>query len=118
MAEIRRRWLDTGEQFAELGRQFQQRYSGSADEQTNERLHNAIGDAIRSVDEVFLAAGHALGDASLQEDAQRALSALHGALLVTFTDATEEIEAAAEQLRVGLAQLSQLEDETASGTGI
>jgi hypothetical protein len=118
MAEIRRRWLDTGEQFAELGRKFQERYTGTTDEAADERLRTAIGDAIKAVDEVFISAGLALGDTSLQDDAQRALSALHGAMLVTFTDATEEIEAAAEQLRVGLAQLSELEDETASGTGI
>jgi hypothetical protein len=118
MAEIRRRWLDTGEQFADLGRKFQERYEGGVDEQADQRLHAAVGDAIQAVDEVFLAAGMALGDASLQDDAQRALSALHGALLVTFTDATAELEAAAERLRVGLAQLSELEDETAPGPGI
>jgi sulfite reductase beta subunit-like hemoprotein len=118
MAEIRRRWLDTGEQFAELGRKFQQRYEGGADEETERRLHDAIGNAIHAVDEVFISAGHALGDASLQDDARRALSALHQALLVTFTDATEQIEAAAERLRVGLGRLAELDEETASGTGV
>lgn len=54
-----------------------------------------------------------MGDDDLQADAQRALSALHAALLVTFTDATDEIRAAADRLRVGLATLPTLVEERA-----
>lgn len=113
MAEIRRRWLAAGEEFAELGRKFQERYSGRARDADDERLHAAVGNAIDAIDEVLVAAGAALGDDELHADAQRALSALHAALLVTFTDATDEIEAAAERLRVGLAKLPTLVEERA-----
>lgn len=112
MMEIRQRWLAAGEQFAVLGRKFQERYEGRTNDEVDERLHTAIGDAIESVDEVLLAAGGALGDDALHADAQRALSALHAALLATFTDSTEEINAASERLRVGLAQLAELEERS------
>jgi hypothetical protein len=107
MTEIRRRWLDAGEQFAVLGRKFQERYQGRTDDEVDARLHAAIGGAIAGIEEVLIAAGAALDDeTSLRDDAQRALSALHGALQVTFTDSTEEIEAASERLRIGLAELA------------
>lgn len=109
--EIRRQWVQAGEEFAGLGRKFQERYQGRTHDEVDERLHAAIGNAIEAVDEVLIAAGQALGDTALREDAQRALSALHHALLVTFTDSTEEIEAAAERLRIGLAHLAEIEYE-------
>jgi hypothetical protein len=115
MAEIRRQWLDAGEQFAALGRKYQERYEGRTDDEVDERLHSAIGEAIAAVDELLIAAGWALGDTSLREDAQKALSALHAALRVTFTDASAEIDAASEQLRVGLAQLSTVETDAGLG---
>jgi hypothetical protein len=111
MVDIRRRWLDAGEAFAELGRKFQERYSGRTTDEVDQRLRAAVTGAIEAVDEVLVAAGHALGDASLQADARRALSALHDALLATFTDVTDEIQAAAERLRVGLAQLQAMDEE-------
>jgi ElaB/YqjD/DUF883 family membrane-anchored ribosome-binding protein len=116
MMEIRQRWLAAGEQFAVLGRSFQERYQGRTHDEVDERLHAAIGAAIGAVDEVLVAAGLALGDEAeeLQGDAQQALSALRDALLVTFTDSTEEIDAASEQLRIGLAQLAELEGRSSS----
>jgi ElaB/YqjD/DUF883 family membrane-anchored ribosome-binding protein len=111
MMEIRQRWLEAGERFAVLGRRFQERYEGRTPDEVDERLHTAIGDAIGAVDEVLVAAGRALGDQAeeLQDDAQRALASLRDALVVTFTDSTEEIEAAAERLRIGMAELAELE---------
>jgi hypothetical protein len=111
MVDIRRRWLEAGEAFAELGRKFQERYTGRTTDEVDQRLRAAVSGAIDAVDEVLVAAGRALGDTSLQADAQRAVSALHGALLATFTDATDEIEAAAERLRVGLAKLQAMEEQ-------
>lgn len=112
MPEIRRRWLAAGEEFATLGRKFQERYEGRTHDEVDERLHAAVANAIEAVDEVLIAAGRALGDDELHADAQQALSALHSALLVTFTDATEEIEAASERLRVGLTRLPTLVEDT------
>lgn len=112
MMEIRQRWLAAGEQFAVLGDKFQERYQGRTDDEVDDRLHTAIADAIAAVDEVLVSAGRALGDdaEALQGDAQQALSALRDALVVTFTDATAEIEAASERLRIGLADLAALEE--------
>jgi hypothetical protein len=115
MAEIRKRWTDAGEAFADLGGKFQARYTGRSGGDVDARLHQAIGDAIAAVDEVLVAAGAALGDNDLQPDAQRAVTALHAALLVTFTDASDEINAASERLRVGLAQLAERDDTTGYG---
>jgi hypothetical protein len=109
--EIRTRWLDAGEQFALLGRKFQERYSGRTGDEVDSRLHTAIEGAMHAVEEVLIAAGHALDDGTeLREDAQRALTALHHALGVTFTDSTAEIEAAVGNLRLGLAELSNYSD--------
>ena len=111
MADIRSQWLQAGEQFAELGRKFQQRYDGRSGDEVDERLHGAIESAMHAVEEVLIAAGHALDDnVDLRDDAQRALGALNEALRVTFTDATEAIEAAASKLRLGLAELSSYRD--------
>jgi hypothetical protein len=111
VAEIRKQWLAAGEQFAELGRKYQERYEGRTGDEVDKRLHDAIEGAMQAVEEVLIAAGHALGDGTpLREDAQRSLAALHQALCVTFTDATEEIEAAASRLRLGLAELSGYQD--------
>jgi ElaB/YqjD/DUF883 family membrane-anchored ribosome-binding protein len=111
MMEIRQRWLAAGERFAVLGDKFQERYQGRTHDEVDDRLRTAIGNAIGAVDEVLVSAGIALGEESgaLQGDAQQALSALRDALIVTFTDATEEIEAASERLRIGLADLAALE---------
>ena len=111
MSGIRKQWLEAGEQFAELGRKFQERYHGRTGDDVDKRLHAAVGDAMQAVEEVLIAAGRALGDSSpLREDAQRSLSALNAALCATFTDATEEIQAAAGRLRMGLAELSKHTD--------
>lgn len=110
MTEIRTRWLAAGEQFAELGRKFQERYQGRTGDEVDARLHLAIEDAMHAVEEVLIAAGRGLEGAELREDAQRALGALHDALAVTFTDATAEIEAAAGRLRLGLTELSNYSD--------
>jgi hypothetical protein len=110
--EIRRRWVEAGEQFAVLGRKFQERYTGRTHDEIDERMHAAIGKAIEAVDEVLVAAGRALDDPDpLREDAQQALTALQRALLVTFTDSTAELEAAAERLRIGLAELAAFDPE-------
>ena len=107
MADIRKRWLEAGEQFAVLGRKFQDRYDQRTGDEADERLHAAIADAMNAVEEVLIAAGRALGDGTpLREDAQRSLAALNAALCVTFTDSTAEIQAAAGKLRIGLAELS------------
>lgn len=116
MPEMRRQWLEAGEEFAALGRKFQERYEGRTHDEVDERLHTAIGNAIGAVDEVLVAAGLALGDTSLREDAQKALSALRGALLQTFTDSSAEIDAASEQLRVGLAHLATVETDVGIAT--
>ena len=111
MTEIRTAWLAAGEQFAVLGRKFQQRYQGRTGEEVDDRLHDAIGNAMHAVEEVLIAAGRALDDGTeLREDAQRALATLHHALGVTFTDATAAIEEAAGRLRLGLAELSNYSD--------
>lgn len=111
MTEIRKRWLEAGEEFAGLGRKFQEHYHGRTGDEIDDRLHGAIENAMHAVEEVLLAAGKAMGDGTpLRGDAQRALSALHDALCVTFTDSTAEIEAAAARLRLGLAQLSDYEE--------
>jgi hypothetical protein len=110
MDEIRQRWLEAGAAFAELGGKFQERYQGRTHDEVDARLHSGVANAISAVDEVLLAAGRALGDDALHGDAQRALTALHEALLVTFTDSSEELQAAADQLRVGLARLAEFED--------
>jgi len=111
VAEIRQRWVRAGEQFAELGRKFQERYDGHTGDEVDDRLHRAIEGAMHAVEEVLISAGHALDDGTpLREDAQRALSALHDALKVTFTDSTEAIESAASNLRLGLAQLSDYQE--------
>ena len=111
MTEIRTRWLAAGEQFAVLGRKFQERYVGRTGDEVDQRLHAAIEGAMHAVEEVIIAAGHALEDGTeLREDAQRALTAMHDALAVTFTDATAAIEAAAGNLRLGLAELSNYAD--------
>jgi hypothetical protein len=110
VTEIRTAWLAAGEQFAGLGRKFQERYSGRTGDEVDQRLHSAIEGAMHAVEEVLISAGRALDGTELREDAQRALGALHNALAVTFTDATEEIEAAAGKLRLGLAELSHYSD--------
>lgn len=111
MTEIRTRWLEAGEQFAVLGHKFQERYDGRTGDEVDDRLHTAIEGAMHAVEEVLIAAGHALDEGvELREDAQRALVALRNALGVTFTDATAEIEAAAGRLRLGLAELSHYSD--------
>jgi hypothetical protein len=110
MHEIRRHWLEAGEAFAELGYRFQERYEGRTHDEVDQRLHAAIGNAMAAIEEVLLAAGRALDDVSLQPQAQQALTALHAALCATFTDSTEEIKAASERLRIGLAQLAEYED--------
>ncbi len=116
MAEMRKQWLEAGEDFAALGRKFQERYEGRTHDEVDQRLHTAIGAAIAAVDELLVAAGHALGDAALHEDAQRAVASLHAALKLTFTDRRAEIDAAAEQLRVGLAHLSTVETDAGVAT--
>jgi hypothetical protein len=111
VTEIRTRWIAAGEAFAVLGNKFQERYSGRTGDEVDERLHSAIEGAMHAVEEVLISAGRALGDGTeLREDAQRALTALHDALGVTFTDSTAEIEAAAGKLRLGLAELSNYSD--------
>ena len=111
MAELRRRWLDTADCFADLGRKFQARYEGQGGDEVDARLHSAIENAMKSVEEVLISAGHVLGDGTeLREDAQRALTSLHLALAATFTDARAEIEAAASKLRLGLADLNAYSD--------
>lgn len=111
MAELRKRWSETADRFADLGRKFQERYEGHADDEADARLHAAIENAMRAVEEVLISAGHVLGDGTeLREDAQRSLASLHAALAATFTDATEEIEAAASKLRLGLADLNSYAD--------
>lgn len=111
MAEIRKQWLEAGEQLASLGTKFQQRYQGRTGDEVDARLHAAIDNAMQSVEEVLIAAGRALDDDTpLRDDAQRALGALHGALSATFTDSTAEIEAASQNLRIGLAKLTDYED--------
>jgi ElaB/YqjD/DUF883 family membrane-anchored ribosome-binding protein len=111
MNEIRTRWIAAGEQFATLGSKFQDRYTGRTGDEVDGRLHAAIEQAMHAVEEVLISAGHALEDQmELREDAQRALAALQGALAVTFTDATDEIEAAAGRLRLGLAELGNFQN--------
>ena len=111
MADLRKRWLDTAGRFADLGRAFQERYEGRSGDEVDARLHTAIENAMRAVEEVLISAGHAMGDdVDLRDDARRALASLHDSLAATFTDSTQEIEAAANRLRLGLADLSAYAD--------
>jgi hypothetical protein len=118
MSEIRGRWLEAGECFAELGRRYRQHQEAqqvlALEPDDRDRLHEAVGGAIEAVDAVLVAAGRTVGDESLRADAEEALGALRNALEVTFTEAGAEIEAAAERIRLGLRRLPDLEDDLAS----
>jgi hypothetical protein len=118
MNDIRSKWIEAGECFADLSRQFHARYQERAEEveeADSERLQSAVGNVLEAVDGVMVAAGKTIRDPALREDTERAAGALREALMVTFTDAIAEIEAASERLRQGLRNIPPLEDDPASG---
>jgi hypothetical protein len=118
MSDIRQKWIEAGERFADLSRQFHTRYQERIDEvaaEDSERLQSAVGNVLEAVDGVMVAAGKTIRDPALRDDTERAASALREALMVTFTDAIAEIEAASERLRQGLRNIPPLEDDAASG---